>query len=297
MTYSQRIKILFFYFLHTCFYFSVVPLYTQVHALESDQTTYLFTTLFINTAGKKINGTQFVECDNKKLSTALTLYDNFFKKNYPEVLARQYCEFFSQESLSAEDSAVALAEYLKNFRLCCNKKGIEPILQCEIFGDRAAEIFCATVAYSESSDIPQVINTVSFYNVSCTKLSHAALTSLLIQRAYFFLQKDEKESKPIVGGTEKNGARIMVFCDTLPPTIEYPFWVFSPVFLRHLWVLASSTAEISLSHDEKSALLICGNNTVDVSNALFPCLKSVSTTVYKASIFAKLTSFLKSRSF
>lgn len=275
-------------------YFSIAALYTQESGVEDVQSCYLFTTLFIGATEKEYNCKEFVEYDNRTLSPQLKLYDQFFKKNFPEIADCRYCAFFPQESLDVEDSAKALVNYLKKFRLDLNEKSIEPVIQCEVFGDRAANIFLTSILFSGDADIPQAINTVSFYNISDEIHAHTALTSSLIRRAYFFMQKGEKKNAPILGGAEKNTPRISVLYDPLPKELLYPFWVFSPVFLRHLWVVASSAAHLSVVPHEKSAVLTCGNTTIDVSNALFPILQSARINSHKKSAFANLIGLLKS---
>ena len=278
MVYRQRIKILFLCLFIGSIEAQIVP---EV-VTEKPQACHLFTTIFMGTSEQGSSNKGFIEYENEQLPEKIGLYDRFFQKNFPEISARKCCllSIDTSKSESLEDAAAALLGHLDAFRLRCNKEGIEPIIQCEVSGDRAAEIFLACMAYSEVADFPQSINTVSFYDVSDAMRKHKTLTSQLIRRAYFFMPKSG--SKLPLNNQQKDMARIVVLCDTLPKTIAHPWWVLAPVFLRHLWVLASSTAEISLStFFTDSAVLTCGKNKIDVSNALFPILKSFELTNQK----------------
>lgn len=242
------------------------------------QPKYLFTTLFIGIAEQSGSDKGFVEYDDQQLPQKVALYDAFSKKSFPEISARRYCAFMSDKSKneSLEDSGAALLGHLDALRLRCNETGIEPIIQCEISGDRAAEIFLACIALSQHTDFPHSINTASFYDISDATLNNTMLASLLIRHAYFFMPKNGVKVQ--LNNQQKDLARVAVLCDTMPKAIAQPWWVLAPVFLRHLWVLASPAslaAEISLSTFlNDSAVLVCGRNKIDVSNALFPVLKS-----------------------
>lgn len=260
--------------------------------VELPQARHLFTTLFMGITEQGTSNKGLIEYDNQNLPEKIVFYDKFFQKNFPEISARHYCACTVDDSKdeSLEDSGAALLEYLDKFRLRCNEKGIEPIIQCEISGDRAAEIFLACVAFSEKADCPQSINTVSFYNISPAILAHNVLASPLIRRAYFFMPKSGSTQ---LNNQQKDMPRIVVGCDPLPKAIAQPWWVLAPVFLRHLWVLASSTAEISLStFFTDSAVLTCGKSKIDLSNALFPELKKHEQCAQKSTPLQSLLNFL-----